>query len=103
MRCTRVLVVSALGGIRARPEDGDVLHIYKRTFFSCYQEINLSIWGNQNELQILEHLYGFADIENYLPILEIISRHGEILDKCILTSLVPFTAMVLTFDPSMDK
>ena len=50
---------------------------YKSGLFSCcYQEINLSICGNKmNYIYIYENLYGF--VENYLPILEIISRHGE--------------------------
>ena len=34
----------------------------------------IDLW-KQNELHILENIYGF--VENYLPILEIISRHGE--------------------------
>ena len=34
----------------------------------------IDLW-KQNELHILENLYGFVEI--YLPILEIISRHGE--------------------------
>ena len=69
VRGTCVLVASAPRGIRASAGDGGRTTHIKVDVSSCYQEINSSIWGNQNELQILENLYGFADIENYLPII----------------------------------
>ena len=32
---------------------------------------NLSVFGNESDFQILQNLYGFTDVGNYLPILEI--------------------------------
>ena len=68
---------------------GRTTHIKVDVFFLLSGNRFIDL-GKQNELHILENLYWF--IENYLPILEIISRHGEILDKCVLTSLAPFTS-----------
>ena len=69
----------------------------KMDFFCRYREINLSVFGNQNNFQILQKL-GFTDIGNlftdigtYFPISAIISLNREILDTRPLAS---FTNMV---------
>ena len=64
--------------------------IYKSGPFSCcYQEINLSICGSKmNYIYwkiFMDLLKLFTDIRNYLPT-------WRILDKCVLTSLAPFTS-----------
>ena len=77
--------------------EGAWIHKNER-FFPRHRENNLSVLINQNDFQILQIPYWFqklfTDIGNYFPISVIISLNREILDKCPLPSLTPFTDIV---------